>query len=520
MMVDEITILDFGSQYAQLIARRIREGHVYCELHPWDAPAELVLVPNTRGFILSGGPASVYARGAPQIPEYVIESGLPILGICYGMQALTNALGGVVAPAGEREYGPAELHTVERNPIIGQGRYKVWMSHGDRVERPPGGFVVLASTDNSPMAFIGDTERRYFGVQFHPEVHHTPQGGQFINQFVQNVCGAKANWTPDSIIMESVKKIQDQVRDGRVLAAVSGGVDSSVAVALVHKAVGDQLVSIFVDNGLLRAGEVRQVISAFQEHMGMELVPVDASERFLSQLKSVVNPEEKRRVIGEAFVRIFEEQALTLGQPPFLVQGTIYPDVVESQAADRSKVDRIKTHHNVGGLPADMRFELVEPLRYLFKDEVRAVGEALGLPKGLVWRQPFPGPGLAVRCLGEINTERLASLRAADKILNQELEESGLLVLTSGEGGIQGTSQAFAVLLPVQSVGVMGDKRTYQEVVAIRAVTTEDFMTADWARLPHDLLARIANRIVNEVQGVNRVVYDITSKPPATIEWE
>jgi GMP synthase (glutamine-hydrolysing) len=520
MMVDEITILDFGSQYAQLIARRIREGHVYCELHPWDAPAELVLVPNTRGFILSGGPASVYAQGAPQVPEYVIESGLPILGICYGMQALTNALGGAVAPAEEREYGPAELHTVERNPIIGQGRYKVWMSHGDRVERPPGGFGVLASTDNSPMAFIGDTERRYYGVQFHPEVHHTPQGGQFIKQYVQDVCGAKPNWTPDSIISESVKKIKAQVRDGRVLAAVSGGVDSSVAVALVHKAVGDQLVSIFVDNGLLRAGEVRQVISAFQEHMGMELIPVDARERFLSQLKSVVDPEEKRRVIGETFVRIFEEQALTLGQPPFLVQGTIYPDVVESQAADRSKVDRIKTHHNVGGLPADMRFELVEPLRYLFKDEVRAVGEALGLPRGLVWRQPFPGPGLAVRCLGEINAERLASLRAADKILNQELEESGLLVLTSGEGGIQGTSQAFAVLLPVQSVGVMGDKRTYQEVVAIRAVTTEDFMTADWARLPHDLLARIANRIVNEVQGVNRVVYDITSKPPATIEWE
>jgi GMP synthase (glutamine-hydrolysing) len=520
MMVDEITILDFGSQYAQLIARRIREGHVYCELHPWDAPAELVLVPNTRGFILSGGPASVYAQGAPQVPEYVIESGLPILGICYGMQALTNALGGAVAPAEEREYGPAELHTVERNPIIGQGRYKVWMSHGDRVERPPGGFGVLASTDNSPMAFIGDTERRYYGVQFHPEVHHTPQGGQFIKQYVQDVCGAKPNWTPDSIILESVKKIKDQVRDGRVLAAVSGGVDSSVAVALVHKAVGDQLVSIFVDNGLLRAGEVRQVISAFQEHMGMELIPVDARERFLSQLKSVVDPEEKRRVIGETFVRIFEEQALTLGQPPFLVQGTIYPDVVESQAADRSKVDRIKTHHNVGGLPADMRFELVEPLRYLFKDEVRAVGEALGLPRGLVWRQPFPGPGLAVRCLGEINAERLARLRAADKILNQELEESGLLVLTSGEGGMQGTSQAFAVLLPVQSVGVMGDKRTYQEVVAIRAVTTEDFMTADWARLPHDLLARIANRIVNEVQGVNRVVYDITSKPPATIEWE
>ena len=519
-MVDEIAILDFGSQYAQLIARRIRENHVYCELHPWDAPAELVLGPHTKGFILSGGPASVYAPGAPQVPEYVIRSGLPILGICYGMQALTHALGGVVSPAEEREYGPAALETVASNPIITKGRYKVWMSHGDRVEKPANGFEVLASTDNSPAAFIGDMERRYYGVQFHPEVHHTPQGYQFLNQFVLQVCEADAGWTPESIIKESVDRIKDQVGGGRVLAAVSGGVDSSVAVALVHKAVGGQLVSIFVDNGLLRAGEVHQVISAFQEHMGIELIPVDARDRFLTQLKSIVDPEEKRRVIGETFIRIFEQQAQNLGQPPYLVQGTIYPDVVESQAADRSKVDRIKTHHNVGGLPADMKFELVEPLRYLFKDEVRAVGEALGLPRELVWRQPFPGPGLAVRCLGEINPQRLARLRAADNILSQELAEAGLLMLTSNEGAIEGTSQAFAVLLPVQSVGVMGDQRTYQEVIAIRAVTTDDFMTADWARLPHDLLARIANRIVNEVQGVNRVVYDITSKPPATIEWE
>jgi GMP synthase (glutamine-hydrolysing) len=518
--VDEIAILDFGSQYAQLIARRIREAQVYCELHPWDAAAEVVLNTRTRGFILSGGPASVYAPDAPQIPGYVLESRLPVFGICYGMQALTNALGGVVAPAGEREYGPAELRTIDRNPIIDEGRYKVWMSHGDRVEQPPAGFKVLASSDNSPAAFIGDSTRRYYGVQFHPEVHHTPEGNRFLKNFVLDVCGAKASWTPESIILESVTKIQDQVGDGRVLAAVSGGVDSSVAVALVHRAVEDQLVSIFVDNGLLRAGEVRQVIQAFQKHLGIELVPVDAKDQFLNQLKSVVDPEEKRRVIGETFIRVFEEQALDLGKPPFLVQGTIYPDVVESQAADRSKVDRIKTHHNVGGLPEDMQFELVEPLRYLFKDEVRAVGEAMGLPEGLVWRQPFPGPGLAVRCLGEINDERLTRLRAADEILNQELADSGLLMLTSGDGGIRGTSQAFAVLLPVNSVGVMGDKRTYQEVIAIRAVTTDDFMTADWARLPHDLLARIANRIVNEVQGVNRVVYDITSKPPATIEWE
>jgi GMP synthase (glutamine-hydrolysing) len=394
------------------------------------------------------------------------------------------------------------------------------MSHGDRVEQAPDGFKVLATSDNSPAAFIGDIERRYFGVQFHPEVHHTPQGDQFLKQFVIDVCGATPGWTPESIILESISRIKEQVGEGRVLAAVSGGVDSSVAVALVHRAVGDQLVSVFVDNGLLREGEVHQVVRAFQKQLGIELVPVDARDEFLSQLKSVVDPEEKRRLIGETFIRVFERQALNLGQPPFLVQGTIYPDVVESQAADRSKVDRIKTHHNVGGLPEDMHFELVEPLRYLFKDEVRAVGETLGLPEELVWRQPFPGPGLAVRCLGEINPARLARLRAADAILNQELADAGLLVLKPGDDAGQGTSQAFAVLLPVHSVGVMGDQRTYQEAIAIRAVTTDDFMTADWARLPHELLARIANRIVNEVQGINRVVYDITSKPPATIEWE
>lgn len=518
--MDEIRIIDFGSQYAQLIARRVREAHVYCELYPWDTPAELVLSTGVQGFVLSGGPASVYAPDAPQVPDYILESGLPILGICYGMQALTNALGGLVAPAGEREYGPAEIHTITRNPIIDEGRYNVWMSHGDRVEQPPEGFKVLASSENSPAAFIGDTARQYYGVQFHPEVHHTPQGAQFLKKFVLDVCGAKASWTPESIVQESVSNIQEQVGDERVLAAVSGGVDSSVAAALVRKAVGEQLVSIFVDNGLLRAGEVRQVVQAFRQYLGIELVAVDAKNKFLSQLKSVVDPEEKRRVIGETFIRVFEEQALYLGKPPFLLQGTIYPDVVESQAADRSKVDRIKTHHNVGGLPEDMQFKLVEPLRYLFKDEVRAVGEALGLPGDLVWRQPFPGPGLAVRCLGEINVERLSRLRAADEIFNQELEESGLLMLTSSAGSMRGTSQAFAVLLPVHSVGVMGDQRTYQEAIALRAVTTDDFMTADWARLPHDLLARIANRIVNEVPGVNRVVYDITSKPPATIEWE
>ncbi|MFL7893977.1 MAG: glutamine-hydrolyzing GMP synthase [Anaerolineales bacterium] len=519
-MVDAIAILDFGSQTAQLIARRVRGMHVFCELYPWDEPAESVWAANPKGFILSGGPASVYAPGAPQIPGYVIESGLPILGICYGMQALTKALGGVVAPADEREYGLAELEAYEKNPLISAGQYRVWMSHGDRVERPPSGFEILGSSDNSPTAFIGDTARSYFGMQFHPEVHHTPRGSEFLRRFVVDVCGAEPGWIPASMIKNAINQIQEQVRDQLVLAAVSGGVDSSVAVALVQRAVGDQLVSVLVDNGLLREGEGQQVTRAFHEYLGIELVHVDAREEFLGSLKSITDPELKRRVIGETFIRVFERQALALGEPGFLVQGTIYPDVVESQAADRSKVDRIKTHHNVGGLPQNMQFELVEPLRYLFKDEVREVGEALGLPKELVWRQPFPGPGLAVRCLGEITPERLGSLRAADAILSQELAMAGLLVFNSEEGNNQGTSQAFAVLLPVRSVGVMGDKRTYQEVVAIRAVTTDDFMTADWARLPHDLLARIANRIVNEVQGVNRVVYDITSKPPATIEWE
>jgi GMP synthase (glutamine-hydrolysing) len=518
--MDSIAILDFGSQYAQLIARRVRESHVYCQLFPWDTPANQVLDLNPKGFILSGGPASVYALNAPQIPDYVLESGLPILGICYGMQALTKALGGRVAPSDDREYGPANIEILLPNPIIEKGRHKVWMSHGDRVEKPPHGFEVLAASENSPVGFIGDINKGYFGVQFHPEVHHTPDGAKYLQRFVIDVCRALPDWTPDSIILESIARIQDQVGKGKVLAAVSGGVDSSVAVALVHRAIGDQLAAVFVDNGLLRQGEVHQVISAFDQQLGIELLAVDAVAEFLAALEGITNPEEKRRVIGGTFIRIFESKAIDLGEPEFLVQGTIYPDVVESQAADRSKVDRIKTHHNVGGLPEDLRFELVEPLRYLFKDEVRAVGAALGLPRELVWRQPFPGPGLAVRCLGEVTPDRLACLRAADEILRAELEEAGLLVLAAQGGAVQGTAQAFAVLLPVRSVGVMGDQRTYQEVIALRAVTTEDFMTADWSRLPHELLARIANRIVNEVQGVNRVVYDITSKPPATIEWE
>jgi GMP synthase (glutamine-hydrolysing) len=518
--MDTIVILDFGSQYAQLIARRVRESRVYCELLPWDTPVEKVMDLNPKGFILSGGPASVYAPDAPQVPAYVLQSGLPVLGICYGMQALTHVLGGKVAPSAEREYGPATLRTLKKNLLIPDADHQVWMSHGDRIEEVPPGFLPLARSDNSPIAAMGDLSRKYFGVQFHPEVHHTPSGGQILRRFVLDICQAGAEWTPETIIHESVARIRSQVRDERVLAAVSGGVDSSVAAALVHHAIGEQLIAIFVDTGLLRQGENLQVVKTFQQNLGVELVTVDSVEQFMRQLKGISDPEEKRRVIGETFIRVFETQARKLGSPRFLVQGTIYPDVVESSAPDRAQAERIKTHHNVGGLPEDMEFELVEPLRYLFKDEVRAVGKALGLPGELVWRQPFPGPGLAVRCLGEVTEERLEKLRAADAILIGELEAAGLLQMGKQDLDISGTAQAFAVLLPVRSVGVMGDQRTYQEAVAVRAVTTEDFMTADWARLPHDLLGRIANRIVNEVQGINRVVYDITSKPPATIEWE
>jgi len=518
--MDSIAILDFGSQYAQLIARRVREAQVYCELFPWDAPPERVLALQPKGFIFSGGPASVYEPGAPHILPYILESGLPILGICYGMQALTHALGGRVAQASEREYGPAQVVTVTSNPLLPEGAQPVWMSHGDRIETPPVGFTILARSDNSPVAAMGDLQRGYYGVQFHPEVHHTPGGIEILRRFVVGVCEARPEWTPESIITTSVARIRQQVRGEMVLSAVSGGVDSSVATALVQRAAGDHLVAVFVDTGLLRKGEANQVQAALHDTLGVELVTVDAMEQFMYALRGVTEPEQKRRIIGELFIRTFEGQARQLGTPRFLVQGTIYPDVVESSAPDRAKAQRIKTHHNVGGLPVEMQFELVEPLRYLFKDEVRLVGEALGLPHELVWRQPFPGPGLAVRCLGEVTRERLERLRLADAILTDELAANGLLRMGGGLEGVQGTAQAFAVLLPVRSVGVMGDQRTYQEIVALRAVTTEDFMTADWARLPHDLLARVANRIINEVRGVNRVVYDITSKPPATIEWE
>jgi GMP synthase (glutamine-hydrolysing) len=512
-MQNSIAILDFGSQYAQIIARRVREVQVYCELFPWDAPREQIMSIQPKGFILSGGPKSVYEEGAPYIQKFVFETGLPILGICYGMQALTHALGGQVDSSAHREYGLAEIRPLMPGTML-DVLSKVWMSHGDRITKMPPGFIALAKSGNSPFAAMGDFQRKYFGVQFHPEVHHTPNGSELLKHFAIDICEVKPDWTPDSIVEDAVKRIRAQVGSERVLAAVSGGVDSSVAAALVHKAIGDQLIAVFVDNGLLRKDEGAQVASAFRENLGAELLTVNAADEFLGALKGVTDPEQKRRIVGEKFIRIFEAQARQIGQPPFLMQGTIYPDVVESSAPDRNKAERIKTHHNVGGLPEDMQFELVEPLRYLFKDEVRAVGEALGLPSALVWRQPFPGPGLTVRCLGEVTRERVSRLRAADAILIEELSNAGFL----GKGAE--TSQAFVVLLPVRSVGVMGDQRTYQEAAAIRAVTTEDFMTADWARLPYELLAKVANRIVNEVDGINRVVYDITSKPPATIEWE
>ncbi len=519
-MPNSIAILDFGSQYAQLIARRVREAQVYCELFPWDAPQEKIMAIQPKAFILSGGPNSVYEPGAPFIQQFILDSKLPILGVCYGMQALTYALGGQVDPSTHREYGyaivePLRSILIPPNSILQMtDGFQVWMSHGDKITELPSGFISLAQSDNSPYAAMVNPERNYYGLQFHPEVNHTVGGAEIIRRFVVDVAGITPNWTPQSIIDQSVERIRQQVGTNRVLAAVSGGVDSSVAAALVHKAIGDQLVAVFVNTGLLRKHEPEQVVVAFREMLGAELVAVNAADEYFEALKGQTDPEKKRKIVGEKFIRIFEKEAKELGQPPFLVQGTIYPDVVESSAPDRNKADKIKTHHNVGGLPKDMTFQLVEPLRYLFKDEVRAVGEALGLPSEMVWRQPFPGPGLTVRCLGEVTPERAERLREADAILIEELSAAGLL----GKGA--GTSQAFVVLLPVRSVGVMGDQRTYQEACAIRAVLTDDFMTADWARIPYEVLAKISTRIVNEVRGINRVVYDITSKPPATIEWE
>ncbi|MGC9398051.1 MAG: glutamine-hydrolyzing GMP synthase [Anaerolineae bacterium] len=509
---ETVIILDYGSQYTQLIARRVREQHVYTEILPWDTPAGRVLALHPKGVILSGGPNSVYDEGAPSLPDYVLESGVPVLGICYGLQLLAQALGGEVAPGAKREYGPATIEVLAPESPLFVGlpsRLQVWMSHGDHVTALPSGFRALARSESGVLAAMGDAERRLYGVQFHPEVAHTPRGDAMLRHFLFDLCGCSGDWTPASFIETTVARVRAQVGKAGVVLGLSGGVDSAVTAALIHRAVGEQLTCIFVDTGLLRKDEAAQVEATFQRALGMRLVVVNASERFFDALAGVVDPEEKRRIIGALFIRLFEEEARKLRDVRFLAQGTIYPDVIESAGSAHAR--RIKSHHNVGGLPQEMDLALVEPLRALFKDEVRNVGLALGLPDTLIWRHPFPGPGLAVRILGEVTPARVAVLQEADAIFIEALHEAGLY---------RATAQAFAVLLPVRSVGVMGDGRTYAHVVALRAVTTEDFMTADWARLPADLLARVSNRIVNAVRGVNRVVYDISSKPPATIEWE
>jgi GMP synthase (glutamine-hydrolysing) len=514
-------VLDFGSQFTRLIARRIRECRVYCELLPPDTPWGEIAARRPRGVVLSGGPASVYDPGAPQAPPELWESDIPVLGICYGMGLLAHGFGGETARVEKREYGPATLDVVPGGADVPGAalfdglpeRLPVWMSHGDALTRVPAGFHVLAHTANAVAAIADD--RGHVGVQFHPEVVHTPQGTAIIDNFLKRVCGCTGDWTPGNVIADSIARIRAQVGGSRVICALSGGVDSAVAATLISRAIGDQLTCVFVDNGLLRKDEAATLMEVFKEHLGIPVVHVDAVDRFLHRLAGVTDPEEKRRIVGDEFIRVFAQQAGLLsaqgGPIEYLAQGTLYPDVIESTSHDTVNAVRIKTHHNVGGLPEDLPFRLVEPLRYLFKDEVREVGRALGLPERMVSRQPFPGPGLSIRVIGEVTRERLETLRAADAIVVEEIRKAGLY---------RELWQSFAILTPVKSVGVMGDYRTYADVVAVRAVTSDDAMTADWARLPYEVLATISNRIVNEVHGVNRVVYDISSKPPSTIEWE
>jgi GMP synthase (glutamine-hydrolysing) len=516
-----ILILDFGAQYTQLIARRVRELGVYCEIRPWDVSDAEVRAFRARGVILSGGPESVTDANPPRSPPAVYELGVPVLGICYGMQTMAQQLGGRVTPGVEREFGYAEVtvtgasrlldHLQDRRNPAGAAVLDVWMSHGDRVDALPEGFVATASTSTIAFAAMSDERRRFYGVQFHPEVTHTPQGARLLERFVREICGTDALWSVGNIIEDAIARVRAQVGKGKVLLGLSGGVDSSVVAALLHRAIGDQLVCVFVDHGLLRLGEGEQVMNTFAQHLGVRVLRVDAQARFLTALAGVTDPEAKRKIIGRTFVEVFDEQAQQLRGVQFLAQGTIYPDVIESAGARTGKAHVIKSHHNVGGLPEKMRLQLLEPLRELFKDEVRRLGIELGLPREMVHRHPFPGPGLGVRILGEVRREYAELLRRADAIYIEELRKHDLY---------DRISQAFAVFLPVRSVGVMGDGRRYDYVIALRAVETVDFMTAHWARLPYEFLDHVSRRIVNEVPGISRVVYDISSKPPATIEWE
>ncbi len=521
MQHEKILIIDFGAQYSQLIARRVRENQVYCELHPWDVNDQFVCDFNPSGIILSGGPASVWEGGTPRAPQAVFDLGVPVLGICYGMQTMAAQLGGKVEMGLVREFGYAEVrargHSAllrdlqDRVTLEGHGLLDVWMSHGDKVNAVPPGFKIIASNATTPIAGMADENRKLYGVQFHPEVTHTLQGKAIIERFVRQICGLAGDWKMPDYIEEAVGKIRSEVGKDEVVLGLSGGVDSSVAAALIHRAIGRQLTCVFVDNGLLRLDEPEQVMETFSRNLGVKVIHVDAREQFLGHLAGITDPEQKRKIIGREFIEVFQREAARLPQVKWLAQGTIYPDVIESAGGKTKKAHTIKSHHNVGGLPETLHLKLLEPLRELFKDEVRELGLALGLPRDMVFRHPFPGPGLGVRILGEIKPEYAELLRRADAIFIEELRTTGWY---------EKTAQAFAVFLPVQSVGVMGDGRTYEYVVALRAVQTEDFMTAHWAELPHTLLSKVANRIINEVRGINRVVYDISSKPPATIEWE
>ncbi|MDW8311360.1 MAG: glutamine-hydrolyzing GMP synthase [Burkholderiales bacterium] len=532
-----ILILDFGSQVTQLIARRLREASVYCEIHPYDVSEAFLRAFNPFGIILSGSHASTYEAHAMRAPQAVFELGVPVLGICYGMFTMAVQLGGAVEASDRREFGHAEALVEQPTPLLSglfdrcdaQGRawLHVWMSHGDRVTALPPGFVRVATTENCPIAAMADESRRFYGVQWHPEVTHTRQGQEMLRRFAVDICGAPTTWTMPNFIDTAIARIREQVGSDRVILGLSGGVDSSVAAALIHRAIGEQLTCVFVDHGLLRLNEAEQVMHTFARKLGVKVVHVDASERFFAALRGVTDPEEKRKIIGREFVTVFEAEASKLEGVRWLAQGTIYPDVIESAAAKTKKAHTIKSHHNVGGLPETLRLQLLEPLRELFKDEVRALGLALGLPREMVYRHPFPGPGLGVRILGEVTREYAELLRRADAIFIEELRNTPVAATPDerdldqpGLTWYEATAQAFAVFLPVKSVGVMGDGRTYEHVVALRAVQTTDFMTAHWAELPHALLARVSNRIINEVRGFNRVVYDISGKPPATIEWE